>query len=356
MNYIWSKKSLLEFLYNSINSVVKEKNYIFSDLFAWTWIVGRFFKEKGHKVIANDLQYYSFVLNRNYIWNHTDLYFKDLYSEIPELLTWNVNTYKGIVLDYLNNLEWKKGFIYKNYSPEWTKWQEFERMYFTDENAKKCDAIREKIEGWKKVKLITEDEYYFLLASLIESIDKVANTASVYGAFLKKFKKSALKPLILEPAEFYLNDNKHQVFNEDINKLILESSHDVVYLDPPYNHRQYCWNYHLLETIAKYDNPKITWKTWMRVDPEKKSDYCKKQEVKKSFENLVKNIDAKYVFLSYNDEWILTLDEIKEIMSSRWEYWVFTKEYKRFKAWKETENRKFKKDSVVEYLHYVKIN
>jgi adenine-specific DNA-methyltransferase len=113
-------------------------------------------------------------------------------------------------------------------------------MYFTDENAKKCDAIRKKIEDWKKEEKITENEYYFLLASLIESIDKVANTASVYGAFLKKFKKSALNPLILQPADFYLNDNEHKVFNEDINKLIVESSHDVVYLDPPYNHRQYC--------------------------------------------------------------------------------------------------------------------
>jgi adenine-specific DNA-methyltransferase len=77
------------------------------------------------------------------------------------------------------------------------------------------------------------------LASLLESIDKVANTASVYGAFLKQFKKSAQNLMILKPADFYLNDNEHKVFNEDINKLILESSHDVVYLDPPYNHRQY---------------------------------------------------------------------------------------------------------------------
>jgi adenine-specific DNA-methyltransferase len=112
-------------------------------------------------------------------------------------------------------------------------------MYFTDENAKKCDAIRQKIENWKSERKITEDEYYFLLASLIESIDKVANTASVYGAFLKKFKKSALNSLILQPAEFYLNDKEHKVFNEDINQLILKTSHDVVYLDPPYNHRQY---------------------------------------------------------------------------------------------------------------------
>ena len=354
MNYIGSKKSLLDFLYNSITSVVKRKDFTFSDLFAGTWIVWRYFKEKWHKVIANDLQYYSFVLNKNYIENHQVLAFNWLVKEIPQLFVTDLHNTKYVVLEYLNNLPWIEGFIYKNYSPWWTQNQEIQRMYFTDENAKKCDAIRTKIEQWKNENKITENEYYFLLASLIESIDKVANTASVYWAFLKKFKKSALKPLVLEPAEFYLNDLNHQVFNQDINKLILETSHDVVYLDPPYNHRQYSGNYHLLETIAKYDNPQITWKTWMRVDSDKKSLFCSITEVKKSFKFLMDNIKANYVFLSYNDEGLMSLEDIKEIMSARWEYWVFKKEYRRFKADK-TENRNHKKDSVIEYLHYVKI-
>ena len=112
MNYIWSKKSLLEFIEKSINSVVKEKDYIFSDLFAGTWIVGRYFKEKGHRVIANDLQYYSYVLNRNYIWNHKILSFSWLEKEIPELFVTDLHNTKNVVLDYLNELKWKKGFIY----------------------------------------------------------------------------------------------------------------------------------------------------------------------------------------------------------------------------------------------------
>lgn len=354
MNYIWSKKSLLEFIEKNINKIVWRKDYIFSDLFAGTWIVWRYFKEKWHKVIANDLQYYSFVLNRNYIWNHSDLYFANLVDEIPELFTGNVNTYKQTVLDYLNNLNWKKWFIYKNYSFWWTKWSEYERLYFSDENAIKCDTIRQKIGEWKDKNLLNEDEYFFLLASLLEAIDKVANTASVYWAYLKKLKKSAEKTLILEPANYNNDLLSHDIYNSDVNKLILETSHDVVYLDPPYNHRQYSGNYHILETIAKYDNPKISGKTGMRDCSEQKSDYSKRWEVKKAFAELIKNIDAKYVFLSYNCEWLLSLDDIKEIMWSRWKYWVFTKEYRRFKADK-TENRNHKKDSVTEYLHYVEI-
>ncbi|NDK08361.1 modification methylase [Candidatus Gracilibacteria bacterium] len=354
MNYIGSKLSLLQFIENGINQIVGEKNYVFSDLFAGTGIVGRYFKQKGHKVIANDLQYYSFVLNRHYIGNHTDLYFANLTSEIPELLTGNVNKYKEIVCNYLNNLPGKKGFIYKNYSLGGTKGNEFERMYFSDENALKCDAIRSKIEEWKKEEKINENEYYFLLTSILEATDKVANTASVYGAFLKKLKASALKPLLLKPADLFLNDHEHTIYNEDINKLIKTTSHDVVYLDPPYNHRQYSGNYHLLETIAKYDNPKIKGVTGMRDCSSQKSLYCSRTEVKKIYKDLISNIDAKYIFLSYNDEGLMTLDDIKEIMSERGEYDVLKQEYKRFKADK-TENRNHKQDKTIEYLHYVKI-
>lgn len=184
----------------------------------------------------------------------------------------------------------------------------------------RCDTIRQKIEYWKSKKLITENEYFFLLASLLENIDKVANTASVYGAFLKNFKKSALHSLRLTPAEFYLNDHDHEVFNSDILDLAKSTSHDVVYLDPPYNERQYSANYHMLETIAKYDNPKIKGKTGLRDYSEQKSDYCRKSEVKKSFSELISTLNAKYIFLSYNDEGLMSLDEIREIMSRRGEY------------------------------------
>jgi len=106
MNYIGSKLKLLKFLESSINSVVSEKNYRFSDLFAGTGIVGRYFKEKGHSVIANDLQYYSFVLNKNYIGNHKDLHFAGLVQVLPEIITSEVSDErKQIVLDYLESLE-----------------------------------------------------------------------------------------------------------------------------------------------------------------------------------------------------------------------------------------------------------
>jgi len=248
------------------------------------------------------MQYYSYVLNRNYIGNHQDLHFVGLFGSIPELVSQELKDRKNYICKYLEKIPGKKGFIYQNYSLGGTTGAEFERQYFSDANAKKCDAIRSKIECWKKEKLITENEYHFLLASLLESIDKVANTASVYGAFLKKLKKSAEKSLVLKPAEFFLNDHEHDVHNKDIAELIATTSHEVVYLDPPYNHRQYSGNYHILETIAKYDSPRIKGKTGMRDCSTQKSLYCSRNGVKDAYRDLITKIDAKYIFLSYNDE------------------------------------------------------
>jgi len=238
MNYIGSKKSLLEFIENSIWSIVKEKDYKFSDLFAWTWIVWRYFKEKWHSVISNDLQYYSYVLNKNYVWNHKKLKFEWLLKKFEELNNIEISNRQDFIINYLDNIKWKKWFIYKNYSFGWTKWKEHERLYFSDENALKCDSIRSEIEKWKKGNLINDNEYYFLLTSLLEWIDKVANTASVYGEFLKKLKKSAQNIMLLKPAEFNLNDNEHEFYNSDINSLIKHTTDDVVYLYAPYNQRK----------------------------------------------------------------------------------------------------------------------
>ncbi len=351
MNYIGSKLSLLEFLEESINKVVDKNCDTFCDLFAGTGIVGRYFKKKGYKIVANDIQYYSYVLNRHYIGNHKQLKFSNLIKEIPELKNIELANKKDFVCNYLADLKGTKGFIYKNYCVGGTKNKE-ERQYFSDENGMRCDAIRQKIEKWKTEKLISDNEYFFLITSLLESIDKYANTASVYGAFLKKLKKTAQNSLVLKPAQLIINDQDHEVFNEDINNLLEKVDGDILYLDPPYNHRQYATNYHLLETIAKYDSPEIHGKTGLRDYQEQKSLYCSSSQVKNVFKDLILKAKVKYIFLSYNNEGLMTLDDIKEVMSLRGKYGYFTKDYGRFKADK-TENRDYSAKRTTEYLHYV---
>ncbi|WP_420482222.1 DNA adenine methylase [Brachyspira intermedia] len=349
MNYIGSKLSLLDFLYESIMSIIDSDCRIFCDLFAGTGIVGRYFKSKNFYIIANDIQYYSYVLNKHYIENHKYLSFYGLNEEIAELKETDIKEKYIIVCEYLNNIDYKKGFIYNNYSLGGTKDKEHKRIYFSDENAMKCDAIRIKIEEWLNNNKINENEYYFLLASLLENIDRCANTASVYGAFLKDIKKTASKTFNYCPCEFVISDIDHKVYNEDANKLIEDIETDILYLDPPYNRRQYSDNYHILETIAKYDNPVIKGKTGLRND-RIKSLYCNKNYVYNAFEELINKANAKYIFLSYNNEGLLSLEDIKKIMSKKGKYGLFVKEYSRFKADSKRYNSASK---TCEYLHYL---
>ncbi len=329
MNYIGSKYSLLPFLESTIEDVVGTDLHdkVFCDIFAGTGVVGRSFKPKVRKVIANDWEYYSYVLNRNYIGNHLELDGKE------ELL------------NRLNQLEGAgDGFIYRNYC----KGSGSGRQYFSDENGKKIDAIRSQIEKWRTSGYVSEDMYFFLLASLLESADKLANTASVYGAFLKHLKATAQKPLSLTPAVYTVNENTHDVYCSDANILIKNIEGDILYLDPPYNARQYGANYHLLNTIAEYKPFVPKGKTGLREYL--KSSYCGKRTVLSSFESLIKDAKFKYIILSYNNEGLMTRQDIAAIMSRYGHYGMFSLDYHRFRADKE-ESRNHRADKTVEYLH-----
>ncbi len=329
MNYIGSKYKLSDFIKSTIYSVVGKdlSDKIFCDLFAGTGIVGRNMKKEVKQIISNDFEYYSFVLNKNYIGN---------YKEIKG---------NGLLISELNGLPLvDNGFIYQNYCLG----SGSQRQYFSDENGKKIDTIRTKIEEWKLSEKINQNQYYFLLASLLESADKVANTASVYGAFLKHLKKTAQKKLVLQSADFELSDNEHIVFNENSNDLIKKINGDILYLDPPYNSRQYGANYHILNTIAQYKPFVPKGKTGL--PPYQKSKYCSAASVLNEFNDLVKNADFNYIFLSYNNEGLMSVAEVKKIMSQYGEYRLEKVDYQRFKADK-TERRNYKATKTEEYLH-----
>ncbi|MGI0439524.1 DNA adenine methylase [Helicobacter himalayensis] len=336
MNYIGSKFKLLGFLQTSIESSLQIahakplKDSIFCDIFAGTAAVGRLFKSKVKQIISNDREYYSFVLSKNYIENHQIL------PRAKELLG---------ILNCAQQTPPTQGKIYKHYALG----SGSVRQYFSDENAQKIDAVRFKITQWREEKFINDKEYYFLLASLLESADKVANTASVYGAFLKQVKKSALKPLILNPAEFECTKSKHLVFNEDANALITKIKGDILYLDPPYNAREYGANYHLLNTIALYDDFIPKGKTGLREYL--KSPWCKRAKVANALEGLIKNANFEWIFLSYNDEGLLSLEEIKGIFEKYGRYSFATQKHQRFKA---DSSRIQKQDSTIEYLHILR--
>jgi adenine-specific DNA-methyltransferase len=328
LNYIGSKQTLCPVLTDIICSEISElKTLSFLDMFAGTGSVGFRFQELTKICCANDLEYYSFVINNGLL--------KCSYSKKLQK-----------IIDHFNTLDEIEGLIYKNYSEN----NDCERMFFTVENAKKCDAIRVHIEELKNANEVSQNEYYFLLASLIVSMDKVANTSCVYGAYLKEYKKSATKKMTVIPIHTKVDVSEgNQVFNitaEELSKK--DIYYDVVYMDPPYNQRQYSANYCPLNYIAYYsDNIVLKGKTGT-IDGYNKSNFCSKVKVYESFKTILDNMKCKYIFISYNNEGLLQYDELIGLLGSYGELKLYKIPYKKFKAQKNVAG-----DTVYEYLWFI---
>ena len=214
--------------------------------------------------------------------------------------------------------------------------------YFSVENAKKIGFIREEIERLVLTKEITSRERSILLTSLIYSADRVANTCGHYDAYRKKIDKIELMPLNL--LKFKSNRQSYaEVFQRDANDLVREVYADVVYIDPPYNSRQYGDAYHLLENLVVWDKPKLIGVARKKSDRSStKSKYCTREAVS-AFSDLIENIQAKHIVVSYNNmegrgnirsQAKITSEEIEEVLTSRGKVKIFAQEHSQFNAGK----------------------
>jgi adenine-specific DNA-methyltransferase len=343
MKYIGNKTRLLDFINDSIVKSKLPKNGTFIDIFGGTGSVGKYFKSKNYKVIANDFMTYSYIAQ----------YVLIKINKMPSFERVSRNGISG-VLKELNTIKPKNGYIFNNFAPNGKE----KRQYFSNENARKIDAIRDKIERWRNDKLLSNDEYYILVYSLIDAADFVANISGTYGAYLKIWRSMALKKLELKIPDIINNNLKNEVFQEDANLLIKKISGDILYLDPPYNERQYASNFHILETLAVWDKQKLVGKTGQRDYSKKKSLYSQKTNSIKTFEDLVVNANTKYIILSYNNEGIIPKDEILRILNNKGKVSEYTTNYRRFRTERDHEKRHYKKceDKVLEHLYITKVS
>lgn len=332
MRYIGNKENILDKIYQILKDNGVEGKRFF-DFFSGTTNVARFFKRKGYTVFSCDMLYLSYCLQKAYIENNQVPQFKSLLTTLPEAKMLPLFPLPlERILDYLDTIPPIEGFIYKNYTPEGTLLLERPRMYFSSENGKKIDAIRLQIEAWKQENLITESEYYILLSCLLETVSFYANVSGVYAAFQKKWDPRAVKPLMLRAIETIDNGKQNCVYNKDSLKLVEYVDVDILYLDPPYNERQYLPNYHLLETIAKYDYPTIKGITGMREYKDQKSSFCNKTTALKDLDKIASNANYKYLVLSYNSEGIMPQEEIIAILSKYGRVTLESFENLRFKS------------------------
>ncbi|EOC4488888.1 DNA adenine methylase [Campylobacter upsaliensis] len=239
MRFIGNKEKLAPIIYDFLQKcgAIQKGEQSFFDVFSGSVSMGKFFRQKGFKVYSSDMLYFSYVLQKAYLEYESPSFEKLLLEKQALQSSTFFNTPYEKVLNFLNSLQGAKGFISTHYAPSLTN----ARMYFTQENAQKIDAMRLQIEQWKNH--INDNEYFILLATLLESVSLFANVAGVYAAFCKNWDKRALKPFMLRPIEFS-QGIKGECFCGNSIKILqnFKKSVDILYLDPPYNQRQYAPN------------------------------------------------------------------------------------------------------------------
>lgn len=301
--YLGNKKALTGEILKAINKYTSGVTTSL-DVFAGTGSVAISMKEIGMNVMANDALYFSFVQNKAQM---------EMNDPISHDLKERIEFLNSDALMAEPPCEIEEAFIYQNYSPH----DSCTRKYFQVDNALRIDYMRLYIEKWKKE--ISEADYFYLLKILIDAVPEFSNTTGTFDAYLKKWDSRACKPLRLAEAPVTIGATDCKAYNMDALAFASTVSADIAYLDPPYCSRQYNSNYHLLETIARYDSPQITDNiTGKRIDPEKKSAFCSKTKAFAAFEQLFCALDVRYILLSYNNDStsVLTTEEMSSLMRS----------------------------------------
>ena len=257
----------------------------------------------------------------------------------------------------------RRGFIFEHYTSDGATGREHGRMYFSPENGRKIDRVRTRIERWTRGSAHSEAAAQLLIATLIEAADRVANTTGVYASFVKTMQPNALRPLELrpiEPTRRRKGAGACSAFRGPAARL-LESVGpvDLVYLDPPYNGRQYPAYYHIPELLALgwATPPEIRGKTGLIPDEAQRSDWCRKHRAPDALREVLEAADGRHILFSYNDEGHLDRAAIEEMLRERGlpdSYAFHDRPYRRYRSDADGPRRSYLRDDVREHLHYVR--
>lgn len=306
--YLGNKYKLLSFITKVVENECNDINII-ADVFSGTGAVSSAFVDKA--VITNDLMYSNYICN--YAWFGSEDYDQQVIIDYV--------TYYNSLMD-----------IQDNYMTD-----NFADTYFSRDDCARIGFIREDIEKNYSNGDINQRERALLITSLLYAMDKIANTCGHYDAYRKgaEFDKSLE---LYVPLAKVNNNSLNQCFNEDANELVKQISADLVYIDPPYNSRQYCDAYHLLENVARWEKPEVFGVAKKMDRSAMKSRYCTNSAAE-AFEDLVVNINAKYILLSYNNmaekgndrsNAKISDNDIMRILNNKGDVKVFSESYKAF--------------------------
>lgn len=337
--YLGNKTKLIDKLLPYIQRYTQEGDTVV-DLMSGTASVAEMLRVNGYKVIASDMMTYSY--------HHATV--RLLAKEEPRFESLSLGSYED-VLTFLQNLMPIEGMFYREYSPDGSPLNDTPpRQYFSSENAKLIDAINKQLNFWRDENRLTEIEEAFLRHDLVLAANRVANIAGTYGHYRSKWNKSSLQKIVLKKANILTDDNiKHTVLQGQAENLSKNISADLCYIDPPYMKRQYAANYHILETLARGDEPEAVGVSGLRPWRDQYSNFCSKRKIRESFTQIIKDMDCKQFLISYSEDGLLTKNELTEFLSQFGEVDFYEIDYQRFRS-----NQSKLSKNMKEYLFYIK--
>lgn len=299
--YIGSKARLVNKLCEFIGNP-NSKDSFFVDAFCGTGSVAEAAAELGWNIRINDILHSAVITAEARLLSTNQVSFEQL------------GGYKKTI-EKLNSAPLKPAFIWKAYSPASKEFYGIERRYFSVENAIKIDSIRYLIKQWTDASIISSVEERLLIADLFKALNKIANIAGTFGCFLSKWTPQSRGTLNLECRQLKNHNIKIEISTADAFSVKNERS-DLVYLDPPYTKRQYASYYHILETIAIGDEPIIEGTSGLRPWKDKAYEFCYKRKALPTLGNLVSQIQAERVLVSYSNDGHIKMNEMIDVFNN----------------------------------------
>jgi adenine-specific DNA-methyltransferase len=320
--YIGNKSRLLTHIMPRIRSKVKKGARV-ADLMCGTASVAESLRVSGYQVIASDVMTYS-VFHA-----HVRL----MLDTAPRFVDLGIGSYHD-VLCALQHLPPEQGYFYNEFSPEGNpKDTPNPRMYFTAENAGRLDAILHCLARWENAMLLSSSEKALLRHDLVLATNRIANIAGTYGHYRSSWSNSALSPIILKSSQFIPNfRTDHTILQGYAEVLASSITADLCYLDPPYIKRQYAANYHILETIARGDQPNAVGVSGLRPWRDQYSDFCSKIKIRSAFTSIIENMNCPQFLISYSEDGLLSLEDLRDLLSQFGTVQLEEFEYPRFRS------------------------
>jgi adenine-specific DNA-methyltransferase len=303
IKYLGSKRLLLPQILAAVAEVENARSVL--DLFSGTSRVGHALKQAGYRVIANDWNGYAATLARCYVAADRETHAEPAMRWIAELQA----------------LPPAPGWFTQTYCER--------SRYLQPDNGGKVEAIREAIAGLALEPLLES----VLLVSLLEAADRVDSTAGVQMAYLKQWSARSYKPLALRlpdllPRSPHGPGEAHQL---DAHTAARTLAADVAYLDPPYNQHSYLGNYHVWESLIRWDRPEVYGIACKRTEVrERRSPFNSRRRCTEALRELIDRIDARVLIVSFSNEGFIERAEMEALLAVRGPVRTFEHDYKRY--------------------------